>query len=198
MIRIITLPLLLFLLTKISFGQAIQPGCVSGNFGIDAGVSANRLEFISGTASGTDDWVKSQNGTGIQVIDTTGAAALRTFYTNNPSQVNLIFTKKMPYGYYELAGGNNMLDGICYRDYFGGGNSSGNIDDSTGFLSACKNGDDPTIWSGGYVTMQNKTDIIDGRMYMACYCFHSQIKERGRARSDHHRYLQKLCPRRYF
>src|SRR5688572_18039720 len=74
------LPILLGLFWQVlAYSQpSIQPGCVSGNFGIDADVNANRLQFITGTPGGTDDWFKvaAFPGAGIGVIDTTGAAAL--------------------------------------------------------------------------------------------------------------------------
>jgi hypothetical protein len=108
--------------------QAIPFGGIKANFGIDADVSANRLQATSGTPGGTDDWFRlsGYTGSGIGVIDTTGAAALYAFY-NVAANINSTFIRRTPYSYYGTANSRLMLDGVFLRDHFGGTNSAGNF-----------------------------------------------------------------------
>lgn len=142
--------------------QAIPFGGIKANFGIDADISANRLQATSGTPGGTDDWFKLPGfaGSGVGVIDTTGAAALYTFY-NNPANANATFIRRTPYSYYGTANTRLMLDGVFLRDHFGGTNSFTNFSDATMYAIASKNGEPPSWWHPGTGNVANKNDILD-------------------------------------
>ncbi|MFN5365287.1 MAG: SprB repeat-containing protein [Bacteroidota bacterium] len=145
-----------------TFGQAIQFGGIKANFGIDADISANRLQATSGTPGGTDDWFKLSGftGSGVGVIDTTGAAALYAFY-NVPANINNTFIRRTPYSYYGTANSRLMLDGVFLRDHFGGTNAAGNFSDATMYAIASKNGEPPSWWHPGTGNVANKNDILD-------------------------------------
>jgi hypothetical protein len=142
--------------------QAIPFGGIKANFGIDADVSANRLQATSGTPGGTDDWFRlsGYTGSGIGVIDTTGAAALYTFY-NNPANINTTFIRRTPYSYYGTANTRLMLDGVFLRDHFGGTAGGFNLNDQTMYAIASKNGEPPSWWHPGTGNVANKNDILD-------------------------------------
>ncbi|MFN7832855.1 MAG: hypothetical protein ACK5Q2_12810, partial [Bacteroidota bacterium] len=145
-----------------TFGQAIPFGGIKANFGIDADISANRLQATSGTPGGTDDWFKlaAYPGSGVGVIDTTGAAALYAFY-NVPANINNTFIRRTPYSYYGTANSRLMLDGVFLRDHFGGTNAAGNFSDATMYAIASKNGEPPSWWHPGTGNVANKNDILD-------------------------------------
>ncbi len=142
--------------------QAIPFGGIKANFGIDADISANRLQATAGTPGGTDDWFKLPGyaGSGIGVIDTTGAAALFTFY-NDPANINSTFIRRTPYSYYGTANARLMLDGVFQRDHFGGTAGGFNLDDQTMYAIASKNGEPPSWWHPGTGNVANKNDILD-------------------------------------
>ncbi len=111
--RSLVMTVLLFASCNVQlFAQAIPFGGIKANFGIDADVSANRLQATSGTPGGTDDWFRlpGYTGSGIGVIDTTGAAALYAFY-NVAANINNTFIRRTPYSYYGTANSRLMLDG---------------------------------------------------------------------------------------
>jgi hypothetical protein len=69
------LPLLL--LSNQGISQIITP-VIKANFGVEADLKAN---FYGGMPlPANDDWFPGSNGTGIYVIDTTGAAAIMQGY----------------------------------------------------------------------------------------------------------------------
>jgi hypothetical protein len=158
---VISVLLITFYSTQ-AFGQAITFGGIKANFGIDADISANRLQATAGTPGGTDDWFKlaAYPGSGIGVIDTTGAAALYAFY-NVAANINNTFIRRTPYSYYGTANSRLMLDGVFLRDHFGGTNAGGNFSDATMYAIASKNGEPPSWWHPGTGNVANKNDILD-------------------------------------
>jgi len=54
---------------------------------------------------------------------------------------------------------NTLVNGILYHKALYGRDYCSN--DSTAFVSANKNGEDPSVWTTGRMQVQNKNDIID-------------------------------------
>ncbi len=132
-------------------------GCVAANFGIDAGLYSDILEFgdHSGVpAAGTNDWFYTSGGTGIGIIDETTTSALRLSLQagNNPS-----FEVEQNYAMSSIVNGQILVDGLWARDEFGGTGWT----DPTSFSTASKNGEDPAIWDPGTANVLGKNDLID-------------------------------------
>jgi hypothetical protein len=145
-------------LTNICYSQITTPVTRSG-FGVDADLRSN---FFNGfIQSGNDDWYNNGTaGTGLFVIDTTGAAAIRNGYATDVAP----FPKRMASFYRTMSrpafsiNNNRMwLDALFIRDYHG--------NDTTVFTAGSdKNGMSPENWSGGVQGIPDKNDILD--MYM--------------------------------
>jgi hypothetical protein len=154
------LRLLLFLLLSPLFfyGQITTP-VVRANFGVDADLRAN---FFNGfVAAGGDDWFSMSSGTGFNVIDTTGAAAIVAGYLADVSP----WTKRMASLFrsmskpkFSVINNRLWLDAIWVRDYHG--------TDTTVFVGADKNGMSPANWAGGIQSVPDKNDILDMFMHV--------------------------------
>lgn len=157
-------PTLFSLLTAFSFlfsqpasAQTYSPG-QAAKFGIDGDLRAEERQTGSFVAAGSHDWFKSNNGTGTGLIDTTGAASLKTQIMGG---ANIAFTKKMEMPMYSIQDGVLLMDATYARDYTG--------KDKTAFQgNNTKTTTDPANWSttpnGSNVS--DKTDIIDAYVSM--------------------------------
>ncbi|WP_188363132.1 T9SS type A sorting domain-containing protein [Flavobacterium orientale] len=139
--------------------QIVSGAALKANFGIDADVYANRLQFgnLAGPI-GTDDWFANPSlwpGSGLGVIDVTNAAGIKaSILANN----NFSFEKRMSVPYNTILGTNIWIDAVYARD----NNSSQGNSDATSFSgNSNKNGDDPTTWSLGSGGSPPKNDLID-------------------------------------
>ncbi len=132
--------LLIFILVPfLSKGQITTP-IIKANFGVDADLRSNY--FNGFVQSGNDDWflLPGSIGTGQFIIDTTGAAAIVSGYTIDPTTRNLPFYKGMRFPAYTKVNNRLLVDAVYVRDYHG--------DDSTIFASGSnKNGMSPQDWS---------------------------------------------------
>jgi hypothetical protein len=161
---------LLSLITLLLFalhGFAQNPALVA-RFGVDGELSNDTLRIGSGTPSGSHDWFKQKAGTGVGMVDTTGAALYQPMIAAGN---NVSFTRGQSVSRYAIVNDMYMLDTRYGRDGFGLSTQSGEKD-STVFLNgnqgggvfySNKNGDNPNNWHhvvGGSV-VQNKNDIID-------------------------------------
>lgn len=145
--------------------QIDNDGCVAGNFGIDAGLYSDLLEFGDhggASAPGTNDWFQTTGGTGVGVIDETEAAAILSLLQagGNPS-----FEVDQNFNLTSVVNGQILIDAIWARDEFGGTGYT----DPTSFATASKNGEDPAIWDPGESNVLGKVDLIDiaGHMWRA-------------------------------
>jgi len=148
----IMLVLLTVFTTRTSFAQST--GCVTGRFGIDAGLYSGVIEFGSATepVSRSNDWF--QGAAGIGVINETNKATLQALLQQpgNPTYIERMVGEKV-----SVKDGQIWIDAIFSRDQFGGTG----FRDSTTFLTASKNGEDPAIWDPGEMNVLGKNDIID-------------------------------------
>jgi len=151
--------LLLFLITYVlsaTTAEAQAPGLVA-KFGIDGEMSNDTLRIGAGAQAGSHDWFRQKNGTGIGMVDTTGAASMATrIMAGN----NISFDRGQSVSRFSIVDGMYMLDTRYGRDGIGSG---GSMNDSTMFRSSNKNGQSPLNWSvepNGAGT-QNKNDIVD-------------------------------------
>ena len=138
----------------------IQPGCVNANFGVDADFNANQLQFGGlSSPNGKDDWFKSatHSGTGLGVLDTTGAASLYNFFSM-PGNLNKIFTRRSNTIFFERANNTIQVDALFAKDYTG---STGGHVDSTAYATGSKNGMPPSDWDATTMPVQGKNDILD-------------------------------------
>src|SRR4051812_9246868 len=144
------------------FSQLIvRTDTLQANFGVDGGVYANKYESAESPPSpayGTvsDDWFRDTTGAGMGVIDTTGAAALRTYL--QATNANISFTRGMSRPNLSVNNGYLWLDARYIRDNKSDGN---NKDTSTFTSGADKNSDNPCSWTLGIKDVPQKTDIID-------------------------------------
>lgn len=130
---------------------------IKAHFGIDADLRAN---FFNGLTQNNDDWYHNGNsGTGIQIIDTNGAASIVARYATDLNFRKAAFAKTMAVPMYSAINNKLLYDAIFLRDHHG--------DDSTTFVSSNKNGQNPTNWLGtgtGTTPAQpvlDKNDIYD-------------------------------------
>jgi hypothetical protein len=131
----------------------LNNGGLYANFGVDADTRGNYMKYglLTGLVA-SDDWFSPFSGSG--VIDTSNASFyLAQLLAGN----NISFNKRMAVPLYTRSNGKLWLDAAYGRDYTAGGPEK----DSTTFVSACKNGDDPSTWNGGTSSFPNKNDLVD-------------------------------------
>src|SRR3982750_3939326 len=88
------------------------------NFGVDADMSANY--FNGAPFGGNDDWFgNGLPGSGVQVIDSTGATALRNLYLSNPASRGQTFVRHMNYPVFSQVSNRILYDALFVRDHFG-------------------------------------------------------------------------------
>lgn len=130
-----------------------MPPGQAAKFGIDGDLRSDERQNGNFTAAGSHDWFKKAGGTGLGLIDTTGAAVVKS---QIKAGANVAFSRKMQFPRYSVQDGVLMMDATYSRDY------SGN--DRTAFSgNSTKNTASPMQWgtslNGGNVS--DKTDIID-------------------------------------
>ena len=151
------LRVLLFTLLLIGCMNAngqLNNGGFHAQFGIDADTRAGALKYgpVTGLIN-SDDWFGPATGIYRGLIDTTNS----TYYKAQlQADRNISFIKKMSMPLYSMVNGTTWLDAVYNRDYITSASK-----DSSAFISANKNGDDPAIWQGGVSTVPNKNDFID-------------------------------------
>lgn len=125
---------------------------VRANFGLDADLRHN---FFNGALlSGNDDWFSNADaGTGVFVIDTTGAAGIYSAYTSNPSSRFASFARGMRYPVLSTINNRIFYDATFVRDH--------RATDSTGFAGGLKNGMSPQLWSSVVSPVLSKNDITE-------------------------------------
>lgn len=154
------LPILLFL--SITAQSQITTPIIKAGFGVDAELRANFYNnFLQ---SGNDDWFwyNGTSGTGRNVIDTTGAAALRAAYAADASpwsaRMQSVY-RTMSKPQFSIVNNRLWLDALFVRDYHG--------NDTTVFVSGSnKNGMSPATWIGGVQGVPDKNDILDMMMHI--------------------------------
>jgi len=150
------IPVIFFILTISNLAEAqITSPVIKANFGVDADLRSN---FFSGsTLNGNDDWFTQTGtpGSGIFVIDTTGAAAIVSGYNSNMAFRRTTFSRGMSYPVLSTVNGHLLLDAAFVRDFHG--------DDSTVFASGGnKNGETPANWNCPVAQgIPDKNDILD-------------------------------------
>ena len=142
---------LFMLFAGLANAQIITP-VIKANFGIDADLRAN---FFNGSVDpGNDDWFNNGTpGSGVFVIDTTGAAAMMSQYIIDPTLRKNTFVRNMNFPMYSTINGKLLYDALYVRDHY--------KTDSTAFTSSNKNGQSPAIWDGGTTPVPDKSDIND-------------------------------------
>jgi hypothetical protein len=154
-----TVPLritLLLLIAGTTQAQIVTP-TINANFGVDADLKANY--FNGAVLSGSDDWFNDGTaGTGIFIIDTSGAAAIASQYIIDPSLRKVSFIRGMQYPVYSTVNGKLLYDAMYVRDHY--------KNDSTSFTTSNKNGQSPVIWTGGVSPVPDKNDINDMMLHV--------------------------------
>ena len=148
------LPLLAFIILSSSGSAQISGASIKANFGVDADLRANYL--APSIIPGNDDWFINGNpGTGIAVIDTSGAAAILNGYYSNPATRNNPIIRRMTYPPFSVVSNTLLMDAVFVRDYHG--------DDSTVYASGSnKNGMTPADWSTPISqSVPDKNEILD-------------------------------------
>lgn len=144
-----------------SLAQIDNDGCLPANFGVDAGVYSNQLEFgnFSTSGAGSNDWFVGSGGSGIGIIDESNLSAIQTLLQGGG---NPIYAERMNFELSSIISNQVMIDAVFGRDYFGG---SGHTD-ATAFVSSNKNGNDLANWNIGSTNVLGKNDIIDHGGFM--------------------------------
>lgn len=148
-------------------GQAPPPPGTTANFGVEGDLRSKY--FISLPATGSDDWYYDPVGTGVFVIDTTGARSIVNRYTVDTDFRKIPFFRKMNFPAYYLTNNATLIDALFIRDY--------HADDSTVFANGSnKNGMNPADWTCPIAqSVPDKDDILD--MYI-------HIRRSGRTSTD--------------
>ncbi|MFC4818566.1 hypothetical protein, partial [Flavobacterium sp. GCM10023249] len=154
--------------------QLVGDATVKANFGVEADVYANRLQFPNAdvpvvplpNAAGTDDWFVNQTlypGSGKGVIDQTNAAAI-TALIQGTSKNNYAFERRQsittptfPFPY-PIVDGYLWLDSVYGRD---NNSAQGESDLSIFGGTGDKNSDNPNTWALSTGSIPQKDDIID-------------------------------------
>jgi hypothetical protein len=164
------------------YGQKISGAAVQANFGVDADVYANRLQFgglSTTTFPNTDDWFLNRtpvpplpdslsvrapyyNGGGLNVISQTliGIVGNPTFDIKAAinAESNTPFEKRMSKPKNTTVGNYLWIDAVYGRD----GNATQGNNDSTVFTKTTdKNGQNPATWNLGSGGTPQKNDIVD-------------------------------------
>lgn len=141
-----------FLLGTSVSAQITSPS-IKANFGVEADLSANFFNNVS--ADGGDDWFSSESGSGMQVIDTTGAAAIVSGYFTNPATRSQPISRLMHQLPFSIVNGHILLDAVFNRDHHG--------NDSTVFAAGSnKNGMSPADWTCPISqNIPDKNEILD-------------------------------------
>ena len=147
------LPLFCLLIPFTSTNAQITSPVLRASFGVDGDLRANSL---NGFNTFNDDWFRNGTpGSGVFVIDTTGAASIVSRYATDPSFRKLPFYRTMSYPAYTTITNRLLIDAVFIRDYHG--------DDSTIFANgASKNGMSPADWATPVAqSIPDKNDILD-------------------------------------
>lgn len=151
--------LIIICLTTASSHAQIIPGGNPAHFGIDGDLKSDTFAF--GTSMplpvGSDDWFMKPGGTGLAMIDTTGAAYAKSILQTGK---DFIFSMQANYPRFSIQNGNLLLDTRYARD--------GAMVDSTYFSGNAQNGQDPTTWPGstGPGSPLDKCDIVDTYIHL--------------------------------
>ena len=144
--------LVLFICVATAKGQITTP-IIRASFGVDGDLRAN---YFNGFVQFNDDWFNNGTaGSGIFVIDTTGAASIVNRYVTDISFRKLPFFRTMRYPAFTTITNRLLIDAVFIRDYHG--------DDSTIFASGSnKNGMSPADWSCPVAqAVPDKNEILD-------------------------------------
>lgn len=136
-----------------SANAQITTPVLKASFGVDGDLRAN---FFNGFLSFNDDWFNNGTpGSGVFVIDTTGAAAILNQYATDLNFRKTPFYRTMRYPAFTTITNRLLIDAVYIRDYHG--------DDSTVFAAgASKNGMSPADWSCPVAqSIPDKNDILD-------------------------------------
>jgi hypothetical protein len=161
------------------YGQKVSGAAVQANFGIDADVYANRLQFGGLSTTNTDDWFLNRtpvpplpdslsvrapyyNGAGLNVISQTliGIVGNPTFNIKAAitANSNTPFEKRMSKPKNTAVGNYLWIDAVYGRD---GNATQGNNDSSVFTKTTDKNGQNPATWNLGSGGTPQKNDIVD-------------------------------------
>jgi hypothetical protein len=152
----IVLILLMAILAIEGNTQVVTP-TIEAKFGIDADAQSNIFIDASTECTDCDDWWFNQlpnGGSGLFIIDTTGAGAKVAEYSSNPASRNIPFYRKMRYSAFQRIDDRSLIDAIFVRDYHG-------VDQTAFTDGSNKNGDSPVDWVGDTKSVLDKNDILD-------------------------------------
>jgi hypothetical protein len=141
--------LLLFL--SLQANAQITTPVVKAFFGVDADLRAN---YFNGFIQSNDDWFHNGNsGAGIQIIDSTGAAATVARYVTDINYRRASIVKGMAVPMYSTINNKLLYDALFVRDHHG--------DDSTTFVTSNKNGQNPADWDGTGIATTPSQPVLD-------------------------------------
>ena len=113
-----SLQIVLLLIFTIKLAAQISAPQIRANFGIEADLRTNY--FNGSLLDGNDDWFSfGDPGTGIFVIDTTGAAGIVNGYGTNPATLNYSFIRNMNYPSFSVVNNRLLMDAVFVRDFHG-------------------------------------------------------------------------------
>jgi hypothetical protein len=150
--------LLAISLSPLTGFSQLNNGGLYASFGVDADTRSNYMKYglVTGSVA-SDDWFSPFSGH--SVIDTTNAAYYLSLLQ---AGTNTSFNKRMSVPLYSKLNGKLWLDAAYGRDF----NAAASLKDSTTFTTACKNGDNPSVWTGGVSSFPNKNDLVDVYAHM--------------------------------
>jgi hypothetical protein len=116
----------LFLCLVVFYGQLttaqITSPQIKARFGVDADLRSNF--FNNALQAGNDDWFTNAAGSGISVIDTTGAAELLSTYNSNPNSRRSPLFRGMSYPQFSIVNNKTLIDAVFIRDHHGDDSST--------------------------------------------------------------------------
>src|SRR5688572_1096175 len=115
-------PILLMAILAIEGNAQVVTPTIEAKFGVDADAQSNIFIDASTECTDCDDWWFNQlpnGGSGLFIIDTTGAGAKVAEYSSNPASRNIPFYRKMRYSAFQRVDDRSLIDAIFVRDYHG-------------------------------------------------------------------------------
>ncbi|WP_276483829.1 T9SS type A sorting domain-containing protein [Paraflavitalea pollutisoli] len=143
----------------IGLSAQITTPITRAGFEVDGGLRAN-LFGGPGISNGDDWYTDGAAGSGIFVIDTTGAHYINQLYLTNPATRMLPLFRGMSYPQFSLVNNRMLIDAVFIRDHHG-------ADSTTYGAGSNKNGMNPADWAPVFVqSVPNKNDILDMFMHV--------------------------------
>lgn len=153
------LSIMSFFFLQSAQSQGVLRGGIKAGFGVDGDVESDTARnggatSLTNKGLGSDDWFKfiyKTGATGVGIIDTTGAYAIKLLKTSNPGQAPYVRRLNVPQ--HSIVNGKMLIDAVY------GSDASGSTDSIFGPGGSVLEG--PPSWTLTTGSATGKSDIVD-------------------------------------